>query len=264
VKHFAPAPPLRRFVRDLLVVEAPAEVTRLRLPEPGLVLGVRYRGAAELVEPAGAGVGPAAGGVRLPDASLAGLSDTARWMRTCAGGGVVLARFLPGGAARFFAEPLHELFGATAPLDAVIPAAESARVQAEMLEARDVRARIDTLERFLRRRAPAAPPDPLVEAGLAAITGARGAVRIAALARRLAISQDPFEKRFRRAVGASPKQFASLIRVRHAIASYRPGMPMAALAAEAGYHDESHFSRALRAMTGLPPARFFRGARNAG
>lgn len=113
------------------------------------------------------------------------------------------------------------------------------------------------MNRFLTGRLRPAAPDRLVAAALTAIDDARGAVRIADLVRRLGTSRDPFEKRFRRAVGSSPKRFASLVRARHAIAAHRPGVSLAALAAQTGYFDESHLSRELRAMTGLPPGRFF-------
>lgn len=248
MKHFPPTPALAPFIRDFVVVEAAEAVTRLRLPEPGLVMGVRYQGAAALVP----------GNTPLPDASLAGMTDSARLMRTSAGGAVVLARFHPGGAAQFFAEPLHELLGETVPLDALSPAADVARLQSRVTDARQHADRLAAMAEFLSERMRPTDPDALVVAGIRAIMSSGGAVRIGDLARRLATSRDPFEKRFRRSVGIAPKQFASLVRVQRAIASHRPGVSLATLAAEVGYFDESHFSRELRAVTGQPPGRFFR------
>ncbi len=235
-----------------MVVEAAQEMTRLRLPEPGLVLGIRYRGAAEQVGPTGLRES------RLPDASLAGMTASARRMRTSTGGAVVLARFRPGGAAQFFAQPLHEVFGETVALDALVPPGEVSRLQERMMEAGGDAQRLALMQAFLAERLRPTEPDRLVSAAVKAISDAHGAVRVAELARRLATSQDPFEKRFRRVVGASPKQFASLVRALHALASYRPGISMATLAAEAGYFDESHLSRELRGFTGSAPGRFFR------
>jgi methylphosphotriester-DNA--protein-cysteine methyltransferase len=100
----------------------------------------------------------------------------------------------------------------------------------------------------------------VVAAAVRAIVEARGALRIRELARRLAISQDPLEKRFRRAVGMSPKQLARLVRIRHAIAAYRPGMSLARLAIAAGFYDQAHFHRELRAVTGEAPGRFLPAA----
>ena len=250
MRSVAPSALLAPFVRDFMLVDVRDETTRVRLPEPGLVLGVRYRGSASLL------AGDEA--TRLADATLTGMTITARRMRTAAGSGIILARFHPGGAARFFAEPLHQLFGGTVALDDLLPRGEVDRIRGDVTEAASDCARVAALEAFLRARLPPRPPDPVVAAAVRAISEARGAVRIRTLARQLGISQDPLEKRFRRAVGATPKQLASLLRLRHAIDSYRPGARLTQLALDAGYSDQSHFNRELRAVTGEAPGRFLR------
>jgi transcriptional regulator GlxA family with amidase domain len=181
-------------------------------------------------------------------------------MRTAASSGSVLARFRPGGAAQFFSEPLHELFGATVSLNALLPCSDVDRVRSQVAEGARDGERVSALEAFLAARVGSRSPDAVVTAAVRILCDAHGAVRIRTLARLLAISQDPLEKRFRRAVGASPKQFASLLRLRHAVENYRPGVPLAQLALDAGYFDQAHFSRELRAATGEPPGRFLRAA----
>ncbi len=249
MRILAPSAWLAPFVREFMVVETAEAVTRVRLPEPGLVLGVRYRGSAHLLDGASA---------RLPDLTLTGMTDTARRMRTAAESGIILARFRPGGASRFFAQPMHELFRTTAPLADLLSRPDVDRLQGQVIEAADDRARVAALESFLAERLRSKEPDPIVSAAVEAITEAQGALPIRTLARRLAISQDPLEKRFRRVVGTSPKQFASLLRLHRAIDSYRAGTSLAQLARAAGYFDQSHFSRALRAVTGQPPGQFLR------
>jgi hypothetical protein len=227
VRVLAPSAPLAPFVHEFMVVEVEAETTRIRLPEPGLVLGLRYRGSASVVA--------ACGAERLPDATLTGMMTRARRMRTDPGSAVVLARFRPGGAAHFFAEPLHELLGVSVPLDSLLLQKEVDRASAQVAEATSDRGRASALEALLLARQRPDLPDPIVMAALRGIGEARGALQIRALARSLAISQDPLEKRFRREVGASPKQFASVVRLRHAIGAYRPGTRLSRLAVEAGY-----------------------------
>lgn len=249
MKSFAPPAALAPFVRDFMIVDVDDEVTRVRVPEPGLVLGVRYRGFASLL-----GENTE---VRLPNVTLTGMSHTARRMRTGARGGVVLARFHPGGAAQFFDQPLDELFGSTASLAEILPTA-ARELGDRVTEATSPASRLEALECFLLGRLRPRIPDPVVVRALSEITSVGGAVKIGPLARSLGISQDPLEKRFRRAVGATPKQFASLLRLRRAIDGYRPGASLADLALESGFFDQSHFSRELRAMTGQSPHRFFR------
>ncbi|MEJ7730948.1 MAG: AraC family transcriptional regulator [Polyangiaceae bacterium] len=48
--------------------------------------------------------------------------------------------------------------------------------------------------------------------------------------------------------------------VAHAIDSYRPGTTLARLSADAGYFDQSHFNREVRAVTGRSPAELLRAA----
>ena len=250
MRVYPPGGALARFVREFMVVDVQDQTTRLRLPEPGLVLGVRYSGWADVV----------AGGAttRLPDVSLAAMTATARQMRTSAGGGVLLARFHPGGAAACFPQPLHELFGTTVPLHDLLPAGVVDGLQSRVQQAAGDRARVAILQAFLLARLRPEAPDPLVAAAIRALRDSHGAVPIRALARRLGTSQDPLEKRFRRAVGATPKQLASLLRLRHAIDGYRPGTPLTQLALDAGYFDQSHFNREFRAVTGQAPGRLLR------
>jgi AraC-like DNA-binding protein len=246
---YAPSPELAELVRCYTIVESDFEATRLLVPEPAIIVGFRYGGSARLLE--------GGSGIRMPDHSLAGLRDTARRMLTSAGGGVVLAKLTIGGASELFDVPLHEVFGKTLELDELFPASDLSRVRAELVEATGDRERLGIVECFLAARRRGAS-DPLVRSVARAIEGARGSVRIASLADAHGIGQDRLEKRFRHAAGASPKQVASMIRVGHAIRAHRPGMSLAELALESGYFDQSHFIRELRAVTGLPPQRFFK------
>jgi AraC-like DNA-binding protein len=246
----APEPRLARFVRSFTVVETgEAEACRTLLPDTGLVIGFRWRGAATDL---------ATDTAPLPDATIAGMRRTARRMLTSARGSIVLATFHEAGAAAFFREPLHEIFGETVGLDSLVAASEIERVREELSCARDHQERARIVGEFLRRRERADAIDPVVAASVRAIRDRRGAVRVGDLASRFELSRDRLEKRFRGAVGATPKQLASIVRVRHAVSLHRPGANLGELSALAGYFDQSHFTRELRAVTGETPLRFFR------
>ncbi|MFF4320223.1 helix-turn-helix domain-containing protein [Streptomyces sp. NPDC001568] len=62
--------------------------------------------------------------------------------------------------------------------------------------------------------------------------------------------------RFREQVGLPPKAVARLFRLQHALRQLAAGAAPARVAAACGYHDQAHFGRDVKAMTGLPPARF--------
>jgi AraC-like DNA-binding protein len=259
MQTFAPGAALAPFVRHYRVVEATEETTRVLIPDGGITLGFRYSGSATLLVNGSA--------LPMPDATLSGMRDTARRMRTSAGGGIILATFHEGGASAFFADPLHELFGETIALDDVARRVEVDRAASQVAEAKSEAARIAVMEGFLRARLQDLrerrdrrldSTDSIVAAAVRAIRGAHGAIRIGALAAQLGLGQDRLEKRFRRAVGASPKQLASILRLWHAISAYRPGTSLARLSADAGYFDQSHFIREFRSAFGHPPQAFFR------
>jgi AraC-like DNA-binding protein len=249
VRRFTPTAALEPYVRGFTVVEAHVETTRVLVPDAAIVIGFRYGGEARLVD--------GATFQRVPDVAFTGMLTRARHMRTSAGGGIVLAAFNEGGASAFFAEPLHELFGCTLALDDLLPQSEIERTRSRVASARNDAERIAILEERLLARLAPGPADPIVSAAVRAIRAARGSLRIGALAGALDIGQDALEKRFRRRVGASPKQLASILRLHHAVTSYRPGASLSRLALDAGYFDQAHFNRELRAVTGESPQKFF-------
>lgn len=252
IEQFAPRAELAAFVRGFTLLETTTDsMVRTLLPDDAIVLGIRYAGHARQLEH-----DPAR---KLPNATLAGLRASARRMYTSERAGVVLATFHTTGAARFFATPLHELFGETAPLDALVPASAIERVRQRVCEARDARGRVAAVEEFLLERLGSSARDALVSTAVTAIERARGNLRIGELARSLSLSRDRLEKRFRSAVGATPKQLATILRVKTAVELHRSGVTLTDAALEAGYFDQSHFIREFKLFTGLSPRRFFDG-----
>jgi AraC-like DNA-binding protein len=243
VRLFAPSAALSPFVRRFEVVEADAAITRTLIPESGIILGFRYAGAATLL-------GDAPDGQRdrlLPNIVLTGLRTAVRHMHTAAHSGIIVAKFHPTGAASFVPGPLHEIFGEVHEIrDLTLPPkfADTDTTDAE---------RITIVEQLLLSRYTHVAPDDLVEAAVREIACTHGAVRVAALAASLGVSQDTLEKRFRHRVGATPKQFATILRVRRAVELSAAGASFTTLAQEAGYYDQSHFNRDFRSITGTAP-----------
>jgi len=242
VTTVAPGPALAAYLRSFEIVETRAPISRVLLPEPGLVLGVRYAGASS------------ADGASIPTgaAVLTGLRVKARRMATEGGSGVVVAKFTETGAAALLDPPLHELFGDVLPLDQLLPASEVERLVDEVRRSADPAGRVAAMERFVSSRL-RPRLDPLVERALSLLRASGGSVRIADLARRLGVSQEVLEKRFRRQVGATPRQFASILRFRRAVEVHRSARDLGTLALEAGYYDQAHFNRQFRFITGSAP-----------
>src|SRR5690606_4586221 len=159
-------------------------------------------------------------------------------MRTSPGGGVVLVVLREGAGAWLFSEPLHALFGLTVPLDELVAADELELLGERLLTAPTERERVDAVEAFLLAQRRPARPDPLVDAAVRAIFAVRGSLRIGRLARDLEISRDRLEKRFRARVGSTPKQLATLVRFRYAVALHQRGADLTRLSHEAGFFDQ--------------------------
>jgi len=247
---FRPSERLRAHVRAILVVDSTSEQPRSLLPEAGLIIGFRFRGSASLAD----GQTPST----LPTSGVTGLRLTARRMLLSKGGGVVVALLRPLGAAQLFAVAPHELFGSIVSLADLARWPELPEVEEQLSSAASHAERARIVDALLGGHLRSEPADPLVAAAVNVIRNTGGQVSIRGIAKQLATSYDPLEKRFRRVVGASPKQFASIVRFQEAVKSYRRGDSLTAIAHAAGYFDQSHFVRTFRAFTGEAPRRFLR------
>ncbi|WP_210203943.1 AraC family transcriptional regulator [Bosea sp. 124] len=63
---------------------------------------------------------------------------------------------------------------------------------------------------------------------------------------------------FRRQVGLTPHRFICHRRIGYAKRLLRDGVPMALAASEAGFFDQSHFSRHFKNICGVTPGRYLR------
>jgi AraC-like DNA-binding protein len=131
-------------------------------------------------------------------------------------------------------------------------------LEEQLAEASTDPLRIEVVERFLISQLKASDPDPLVMAALALIHKSKGSLRIKDLALQLHTSASPLEKRFRQVVGASPKKFSSIVRLKHSIQQYPAAASLTDLGYEAGFYDQAHFIKEFRAVTGETPERFFK------
>lgn len=213
-------------------------------------MGIRYAGSASLIERGKA--------TTLSDVTLAGMRNTVCEMRTSAGGGIIVANLRGNGARAVLGLPMHQLFNGIVGLHDLAWPEQIEHLRFTVAAASDSVTRARVIERFLLMHQSSRGSDAMVAAAVRAIRAVRGAISIRSLARQIGLSQDRFEKRFRQEVGASPKQYCSVLRFRSALCDYRAGSNFAALATDAGYYDQSHFIREFRAITGESPRKFLR------
>lgn len=215
-----------------------AEATYKVLPDTGVVIGFQYKGRLFRVEDGNP--------TPLSISGISGLADHSRAFRNLPGTGTILVFFKEAGAAPFFRQPLHELFRESVSLDNFMLRSELFCLEEQLVEAPTNPERIALLEKFFIGRMTQSEPDKLVLAALALIHQSKGNVRIKDLALQLHTSQSPLEKRFRAAVGASPKKFASIVRLKNVLQQYPTADSLTGLGYEAGFYDQAHFIKRVQ------------------
>lgn len=191
-----PHPALADRVASIAVIESVDETVTV-LPSAGAVLGFQYRG--RVLAERGA----------LSPAGVTGVQATARRYHYDGPTGSVLVALTAQGAACFGA-PAHALSGRSVPLDELVSPSLVREVLSRLADARDDGARVVVVEDALRSLP--YERDALVDRALALLdaTGDDVERSVAAVARRLSISERQLGRRFRARVGVSPRAYVSL------------------------------------------------------
>jgi AraC-like DNA-binding protein len=245
-----PTPALRPFVKRFLVVASPVAHQDSHLPNTGLVAAVVIGGDC-IVN----------GTTKAPRAALTGLWDIVRTHDHGRDNMVVLAEFTATGAAALLRQPLDAFSNATVDMEGILARRDDLeRMHEHMVRAANHARRVQVVEDLLLARAAGARPDPLVSVAVSWIEHARAAVRVEDLARRIGLSQSALERRFRRSVGASPRKFASIVRIQHVARLRAAGNDFTTIAHAAGYCDQAHFIKDFKRFSGVAPEAYFRQA----
>ena len=153
---------------------------------------------------------------------------------------------------------MHNLFGQCVLLNDFILGSEIDIIVEQLREATTDIDRLKVIENFLIPRINQRVNEELIALAVELIKKHAGDIKITLIAEKLKISQSQLEKRFRRVVGASPKKFASIVRIRNVINIGSNECNMTRLGLEAGYFDQSHFIKDFKSFTGFTPEQYFR------
>ena len=252
MERYLPSAILSPFIKAFLVIESEDGMENSIIPDTSVVMAFRYKGNVTQVQNERTG--------QLPETGISGLRKSVRLVKYAPGTGNLLVMFREGGAAPFFKAPLHELFEANQALEELIHLHKIKEVEEQLSGSANTVQRIAVVEKFLLSELKTQQPDLLVSHAVQQIKAANGSSRIKTLAADLYISQDAFEKRFRRSVGASPKQFSAIVRLRHLLDHYQEEESLTAAAYRAGYFDQAHFIKDFKTFTGQSPQAFFQSA----
>jgi len=247
---YLPSPLLSPFIRHFMIIESQDEVVNRVLPNTALVMAFRYKGRVNYLEDSVK--------KKLPASMISGLRKSGRLINYSKDAGNILVQFREVGANSFIREPLYELFGESLSLDYLTGYHNISEIEEQLAEAKNNASRIALIEDFLLTKLCYHKPDQLVSAALERIQLAKGNIRMSELADKLCLSQDAFEKRFRKVVGISPKQFSFIVRMKSIVSNRLNDQTLSEVAFQAGYFDQPHFNKDFKLFTGQTPKDFFK------
>ncbi len=202
-------------------------------PSPGLVIGFQFKGQLSTIQ----------NGIenKLAPAGITGISDSYKIFKNSANIGTVLVYFTEIGFAHFSSNPANELFNLSISLDEIFAKSCLSEVEEKLAFANTDRQRINIVEHFLLSQLKDNQTDKLIGEAVKLIYRSKGTLRIKELNERLFISQSPFEKRFRKIVGTTPKKFSTIVRFNVVLENLCHTKSLAEICYENNFFDQAHF-----------------------
>lgn len=244
-----PVAALSPFIESFIIIESDEGLVNRLLPDTSIVMAFRYMGTVSQIDNAVSSIFPAF--------SVSGIWATSRQVIYNKGAGNILIKFKEGGAAAFLPVSLHELFETSVAFEDLFGASALGRLEEEIYFVPAVEAKVALIEQFFLRRLPRKLPDVLISRAIEIINQADGTLPIKELANSLNLSQDAFEKRFRKSIGTTPKQFSNIVRMKSLICLEGVDHQVLESALNMGFFDQSHFIREFRKFAGQTPRNFF-------
>jgi AraC-like DNA-binding protein len=251
IEDFIPTEILRPFIKTYKIIESQEALENRVLPNTSLAMAFRCRGLNSY--------STATGKNNLPNITLSGLRKSVRLINYSKNTSTLIVLFKECGASAFLKEPLHELFEKSISLDSIIHSSELMMIEELLGEAQNNLQRVAIVEQFLLKKINCLKLDKLVSEAVTKIHCAKGFIKIKELANTLCISHDAFEKRFRKIVGSSPKQFASIVRMT-SVVHQKSDERLWDIALDAGFYDQAHFNKDFKLFTGQTPTDFYKSA----
>lgn len=164
------------------------------------------------------------------------------------------------GALRYFtARPYTELLLTNHVWEELFGPAAAFELE-QLFEAPAPLQRAALLEGFLYQRLSTACLDKAVHWSLQYITSQIGDVRVEELAGRLNMNTSTLFRRFRSAVGQSPKEYSKTVRFRAALTDVLKNSKLVEVSYQHAYYDQAHFIKDFTRLAGASPKAIKNGA----
>jgi AraC-like DNA-binding protein len=245
-----PSDPLKDYIKYYVVSENDVENEYKVFPSVGLVIGFQYKGQLTSIKDNHANP--------LNSAGITGMADSYKIFKNSADIGTILVYFTEIGFTHFSANPANELFNLSLSLEEIFDKSKVNEVEEKLANAANDSQRIKMVEQFLLSHLKDIQADKLIVEAVKLIYQSNGTIRIKELNEKLFISQSPFEKRFRKVVGTTPKKFASIVRFNSVIDQMSNSKTLTEICYENNFFDQAHFIKDFKHFTGETPENFKR------
>lgn len=164
-------------------------------------------------------------------------------------------RFRPNGITAFTRTPIFELTDKSVEL-ALMETLFDKHFYERLPEILNMRKRIVYIESYLISRLPNCfISEKRIDYAVKYIRKANGLVSVKQIAEEACLSERQLERRFKSAIGISPKTFSRIMKFKHAVdyLRYCPKDSLYTAALECGYFDHSHLIKDFKAFGGALP-----------
>ncbi len=248
--YYIPTERLKPYIKHFVVSENEEESQYKVFPSSGLVIGFQYKGQLVTILDNSE--------IPLSSAGITGISDEYKLFKNSDGVGTVLVYFTEIGFTHFASHPANELFNLSLSLDEIFDKNSVTEVEEKLSTSATDKHRIKIVEQFFLSQLKDIATDKLIVKAVQLIYQSNGTIRIKELNEKLFISQSPFEKRFRKVVGTTPKKFASIVRFNSVLDQLSPTKSLTEICYENHFFDQAHFIKNFKQFTGDTPENFKR------
>ncbi len=135
----------------------------------------------------------------------------------------------------------------------IFPRYSIEKIEDKLSNMRTAKERVQCVEDFLLAILNRDNEDLLIQKACRDLSASNGNYPIRMLARNLGLTERTFERRFLNHVGATPKKYARVVRLRNAIFQRKTLSTWANVACAVGYYDQSHMIHDFQELYGISP-----------
>jgi AraC-like DNA-binding protein len=165
--------------------------------------------------------------------------------------GLIIVRFKPWGAAPFFDFSMDELTDSSVDLHLLASGLSVRKLENQIHELTSSAERIHEIEVFLLNQLKMKLYDSLMVEAVHRINQMMGILSIADLVEDLNLSRRQFHRRFTRAIGMGPKEFAKITRFQKTLYQTKCGADWQELITTCGFYDQPHLIREMKKYSGF-------------